>query len=341
MDFPFNLLDRMNSRKENDSFRSLSLQNEFSDFSSNDYLGFARNTELFRKVQKELESHQPLNGSGGSRLLSGNFDFHEALEAQIASFFNTEAALLFNSGYDANIGLLSSVPQRGDQIFFDETSHASIRDGIRLSNAKSIKFEHNDLDDLEQRLTRVSSTAQRYVVVESIYSMDGDAAPIKELVDLAKNHDLKLIVDEAHSTGVYGSRGQGIVEDLNLTDSVFARVHTFGKALGCHGAAIAGSDQLKEYLVNYSRSFIYTTAPPLHSVLAIKHALLLLAKTEERSLLSNNIELFKTGIEKYGLQNRFIKSNSSIQSAVIASNKNVKLIAQQLISKKIRCKTYT
>ncbi|MGI9533114.1 MAG: aminotransferase class I/II-fold pyridoxal phosphate-dependent enzyme [Lutimonas sp.] len=321
---------KLELRRENESLRSLPSQNTMIDFSSNDYLGFAQDQELFDKVHEELEIYAPRIGSTGSRLLSGNFELHEALEVQIANFFKAESALLFNSGYDANVGLLSSVPQRGDLIFYDETSHASIRDGIRLSNAKSLKFKHNDLDELRIKLENAGQAVQRYVVVESIYSMDGDVAPLEELASMATTYNFKLIIDEAHSTGVYGSKGDGMVNELNLTASVFARIYTFGKAAGCHGAAVVGSPLLKQYLVNFARSFIYTTAMPPHSVLAIKNSLLLLESTQNRTKLQENIELFKKTSDKLGLDAIFIKSDSAIQCAIISSNAKVKKISLQL-----------
>ena len=330
MKFPSNLLLKLDTRQENGSLRSLSPQNDLIDFSSNDYLGFAKNPIIFKQVQEDLDTYLPINGSTGSRLLSGNFDFHEALEAQLAAFFNAEGALLFNSGYDANIGLLSSVPQRGDCIFYDENSHASIRDGIRLSHAKSYRFKHNDLDDLRQKIEKTGTGNQGYLVVESIYSMDGDAAPLSGFAEISKAYDLNLIVDEAHSTGVYGSEGQGMVNDLGLSALVFARIYTFGKALGCHGAAIVGDALLIQFLINFARSFIYTTAMPVHNVLAIKNALLYLKSTNNGKLLSENIAHFKAMIIKNKLEKFFIKSSSPIQSAIIASNEEVKRIAHQL-----------
>lgn len=330
MDFPSNLSRKLDLRRENDSLRSLAPQNHLLDFSSNDYLGFARDQRLYRNVLEELDKHVPMSGSTGSRLLSGNIEIHEALEAQMAEYFKAESALLFNSGYDANIGLLSSVPQRGDIIFYDETTHASIRDGIRLSNAKALKFKHNDLDDLKKKLDSSGAAAQRYVVVESIYSMDGDAAPLKELALMASGYHFNLIVDEAHSTGIYGDKGQGITSELGLTDSVFARIYTFGKAAGCHGATVVGSKLLTQYLVNFARSFIYTTAMPPHSIITIKNALLMLVSTREREKLFENVALFKRTLLEHRMDTIFIESNSPIQSAIISSNTKVKQISQQL-----------
>ncbi len=330
MNFPSNLLNKLEGRRLSDSLRSLPNRTDLIDFSSNDYLGFSKNEPLFHKVRKKLETSEALNGSAGSRLLSGNFSFHEALESQLAQFFQTDAALLFNSGYDANLGLLSSVPQRGDRIFYDEFSHASIRDGIRLSNAKAFGFKHNNLEDLEQKIKSTHTEGEIYVVVEAIYSMDGDSAPLKELSRLSETIDFKLIVDEAHSTGVFGPKGQGMVVEQGLESSVFARIHTFGKAMGCHGATVAGDPLLIQYLINFARSFIYTTAMPLHTVLTIQYAVEMIMGTEERTVLGRNIEYFKEMIKRFNLEDIFIKSSSPIQSAVIASPQRVKEIAEKL-----------
>ena len=330
MKFPSKLLDKLEGRSLSGSLRSLPAQTDLIDFSSNDYLGFSRNEHLFDQVMKKLKTGQAQNGSTGSRLLSGNFAFHEALEAELAEFFKADGALLFNSGYDANIGLLSSVPQRGDRIFYDEFSHASIRDGIRLSHAKAFGFRHNDLDDLQQKIKATDSEGEVYVVVESVYSMDGDQAPLRELSELSEPLNFKLIVDEAHATGVYGLKGQGIVVEQELEADVFARIHTFGKALGCHGAIIAGDRLLIQYLVNFARPFIYTTAMPMHAVLTIQFAVEMLSETKEREILHKNITYFKEMIIRYQLQDIFINSDSPIQSAVIASPQRVKEVTGKL-----------
>ncbi len=330
MKFPSKLLDKLEGRRLSGSLRSLPSRTDLIDFSSNDYLGFSRNEQLFELVQARLKTSQANNGSTGSRLLSGNFSFHEALETELAEFFKAEAALLFNSGYDANIGLLSSVPQRGDRIFYDEFSHASIRDGIRLSHAKAFGFKHNDLADLQQKIKGTNAAGEVFVVVESVYSMDGDQAPLKELCHLSETLDFKLIVDEAHATGVYGPKGQGMVIEQELGPYVFARIHTFGKALGCHGATVTGGRFLMQYLVNFARSFIYTTAMPLHAVLTIQFALDLLSSTKERDILSGKISFFKEMINHFKLQSIFINSTSPIQSAVIASPQRVKEVTEKL-----------
>lgn len=330
MKFPSKLLDKLEGRRLSGSLRSLPTQTDLIDFSSNDYLGFSRNEHLFDLVMKKLKSGQIHNGSTGSRLLSGNFAFHETLEAELAEFFKVEGALLFNSGYDANIGFLSSVPQRGDRIFYDEFSHASIRDGIRLSHAKAFGFRHNDLDDLQQKIKATDSEGEVYVVVESVYSMDGDQSPLRALSQLSEPLNFKLIVDEAHATGVYGLKGEGIVVEQELEADVFARIHTFGKALGCHGATIAGDRLLIQYLVNFARPFIYTTAMPIHAVLTIQFAVAMLSGTKEREILHKNIAYFKEMITQYKLQDIFINSDSPIQSAVIASPQRVKEVTGKL-----------
>ncbi|NJM94490.1 MAG: aminotransferase class I/II-fold pyridoxal phosphate-dependent enzyme, partial [Cytophagales bacterium] len=175
-----------------------------------------------------------------------------------------------NSGYAANLALLSALPQRGDTVLYDERAHACIKDGVRLSAAERFAFRHHDLDDLRRRLA--GARGRRYVVVESIYSMDGDAAPLGELAALCREQEAALVVDEAHSTGLYAAGGAGLVSALGLGDDCLARVMTFGKALGGHGALVCGSAALCAFLVNFARPFIYTTALPPHSLLAIREA---------------------------------------------------------------------
>jgi len=328
MDFPKKLQYKLNLRKESDSFRKLYNQENLVDFSSNDYLGFASNKNISKKVKERLDSTKYLNGSTGSRLLSGNLEIHEEVENYLSNFFNCPSSLLFNSGYAANIGLLSSVPERGDIILFDELCHASIRDGIRLSNAKSYSFRHNSLADLEKRYnTTATKDSTVYIVVESIYSMDGDMAPLIEISDFCDNMKCFLMVDEAHSTGVFGEKGKGLIDELGIQEKVFARIVTFGKALGCHGAVILGSNDLRNYLINFSRSFIYTTSMPVHNTLTILYAFQELEVTKEISKLKKNIDKFKEEIERNKLNDKFITSNSSIQGCIIGNPSKVKAIA--------------
>ncbi|GAA3995573.1 pyridoxal phosphate-dependent aminotransferase family protein [Hymenobacter fastidiosus] len=241
------------------------------DFSSNDYLGLSRHPAVREAVQGAAT--EPA-GSTGSRLLTGNSAAAEALEATLAHFHRAEAALLFNSGYTANLGFFSAVPRRGDTILYDEASHASVKEGIRASFATAWSFRHHDLADLERKLARATGTV--FVAVEALYSMDGDEAPLAELAVFCRTKGLYLVVDEAHSNGIYGPRGEGLVAALGLENDVFARIFTFGKALGSQGAAVAGPAVLRDYLLNFSRPFIYTTAlPPLTiAALAAGYALL-------------------------------------------------------------------
>jgi 8-amino-7-oxononanoate synthase len=238
------------------------------DFTSNDYLGLARSQELYTLIQERTERISRTNGSTGSRLLSGNSAYAEETEQKLSGIFRSEAALLFNSGYSANLAVLSSLPKKDDTILYDELSHASLKDGARLSLAKRYSFRHNDLADLEKKI-KISS-GKVFVVVESIYSMDGDESPIDDLVALRDRDDrIVLVVDEAHSTGIVGPRGGGLAVSKGLEKSIDVRIHTFGKAMGSHGACIAGTGLLRQHLINFARPFIYTTAPSVHSVVSV------------------------------------------------------------------------
>ncbi|MET4105309.1 aminotransferase class I/II-fold pyridoxal phosphate-dependent enzyme [Hymenobacter sp. UYP22] len=241
------------------------------DFSSNDYLGLSRHPQVQAAVQ---QAAQLPAGSTGSRLLTGNSAAAEALEQQLARFHRAEAALLFNSGYAANLGFFAAVPRRGDTILYDDASHASVKDGIRGSFATAWSFRHNDLADLRRKLAR--ATGSVFVAVEALYSMDGDVAPLMELAEVCRTQGLYLVVDEAHTNGLYGSKGEGLVVKLGLEDAVFARILTFGKALGSQGAAVAGPAVLRDYLLSFSRPFIYTTALPPLTVAALTAAYALL-----------------------------------------------------------------
>ncbi len=317
---------KLAQRKLDDNFRVLKTASGLIDFCSNDYLGFARSEKLKALVQEELRRFPDyLNGSGGSRLLSGNITFVEELEQQIANFHEAEAGLIFNSGYDANLGLFASLPQRGDTIITDELIHACIIDGARLSLANRFSFRHNDLNDLEKKLKNAKGIC--YVVVESVYSMDGDEAPLQEIINLTSQYNANLIVDEAHATGVFG---QGLVQQLQLENQVFARTVTFGKALGSHGAIVLGSKNFRDYLINFARSFIYTTAPSFYQLVTIKMAYQLLQNiTTEQNHLHKLITLFKNEMQKkyhYAL----IESNSAIQSILVPGNSNAKKLAEHL-----------
>lgn len=320
----------LSKRSKNLNLRQLTVSENLIDFCSNDYLGLSGSIALQQSAQQLLNSYSSsCNGASGSRLLSGNNFQIEELENKIAFFHGSQAALIFNSGYDANLGLLSSIARKDDSIFYDELSHASIIDGIRLSKASSYKFRHNNLDDLEQKL--ILTTGIKYVVVESIYSMDGDKSLLAELASLCHKHEANLIVDEAHSVGLYGVNGSGMVSEFDLTEKVFARIVTFGKALGCHGAAVLGSGILKSFLINTARSFIYTTSLPPHSVATISAAYDILPQMEkERKKLHHNILFFKNRITVLGISG-FLYSDTAIQSLIISGNQQVKEFSKKLI----------
>ncbi|MDB5139343.1 MAG: bioF 2 [Mucilaginibacter sp.] len=267
-----------------------------------------------------------MNGATGSRLLSGNSVYIQNLEKKIAGIHNCAAGLIFNSGYDANLGLFSSLPQRGDTIITDELIHASIIDGARLSYANRFIFKHNDLNSLEEKLKHAKGNI--YVAIESVYSMDGDTPPIADILDLTEKYNANLIVDEAHAVGLYKF---GLIDEV-LKDRFFARIVTFGKALGGHGAIILGSNLLIDYLVNFARSFIYTTALPFHQLAAIKMAYELLnSSSDEIAALKNNIHLFKQKINQ-GAIYKLLASDSAIQCLILNSNDKAKEVAAYLQS---------
>lgn len=322
MELSNRLLDQLNKRKTNGNLRQLKLVEGLIDFSSNDYLGLARN-EDFQKEVREQVSFNPL-GSTGSRLLTGNSIIAEQTESYLSKLFRSEDALLVNSGYSANLIVLSAIPQRGDTIIYDDLCHASIKDGMRLSNAKRISFLHNDIDDLEKRIKKAEGDA--YVVVESIYSMDGDESPLEEIVKLCNRYQARLIVDEAHATGIYGENGGGLCELNNLQSQVFCRIYTFGKAVGYHGAVIVGSAQLKQFLINFSRPLIYTTSMPPESYKVIKLGLdyiksNLHLQVKIKELIAHYISEFNRALrDKY----KRTLSNHAIQTILIEGNEKTR-----------------
>lgn len=317
------LRSKLEARKQENSFRQLTLPKGKIDFFSNDYLGLSKDSE---------SNSSSLAGSTGSRLLSGNSN--EALEAEssLAKFFGSESALVFNSGYTANLGIMSSVPQRGDYILYDELVHASIRDGIRLSHAKAISFKHNDTSDLKKQLSKISGTI--YIVVESLYSMDGDMAPLKKIIEIRKENSAYLIVDEAHAAGVFGWEGRGIVHGREIIEDVFARVVTFGKAFGFHGAAVLGSSELISYLVNFARSFIYTTALPPSDYKVIMQRIERSDIRDRQLKLHDNLNYFRSKL-KVSTKSEV---NSPIQVFQFGSKDTVIEVSKKLIGQGIYTK---
>jgi 8-amino-7-oxononanoate synthase len=339
--FPKSLQQKLQQREEQNALRQLPIPNNLIDFASNDYIGFAKNETIFHEThQMLLDKNIKVNGATGSRLLSGNHELYQETEDYIAKFHYAESALIFNSGYDANIGFFSAIPQRKDIILYDELCHASIRDGIQMSHAKSYKFAHNDVEDLEKLITKFQPTTDNrqsttvYIVTESVFSMDGDSPNMEELTKLSEKYNAYLVVDEAHALGVFGEQGEGLVQSLGLQDKVFARIVTFGKGLGCHGAAVLGSHNLKSYLVNFARSFVYTTGLSPHSVATILQSYKQLKKEKEAlEKLKSNIIFFNQEKMRLGLKPIFVYSKSAIQCAIIPGNEKVKNIASQIQQK--------
>ncbi|WP_430612871.1 aminotransferase class I/II-fold pyridoxal phosphate-dependent enzyme [Flavobacterium sp. JP2137] len=259
------------------------------DFASNDYLGLARNSRFEKRLFDAVASRpSSLLGSTGSRLLTGNSTCIEAVEQKISQNQQQQSATLFPSGYLANLCLFSCIPQRGDTVLVDADIHRSIHDGCQLNTAKKWKFKHNDLADLERLLSRAHG--QCFVAVESVYSMDGSFAPLRELLSLCKRYRALLIVDEAHAFGVFG---WGLVAELQLQSQVFATVVTYGKALGCHGAAVLGSRLLRRYIVNFGSPLIYSTAASDVQWLAIEQGYDFLAQNPDLSIqLQQNIRFY-------------------------------------------------
>lgn len=306
------LAHKLLKRQEEGTMRSLLSFEGSIDFFSNDYLGMS-----------QVENQVVLKGATGSRLISGNTNQMETVERQLANFFNTSAGLFYQSGYAANIGFFSCVPQKGDIVLFDEDCHASIRDGLRLSTAQSFKFSHNDLLDLEHKLEKYKHADCLYVVVEGLYSMSGKMPNVEALDQLVQKYGAELIVDEAHSAGVFGEEGRGLFEGVDCT-----RLITFGKAYGAHGALWLCSEDLRNYLINFSRSFIYTTATPLA---VMEHALdnvQRVSQRNDRMKLQENIALFRSLVPPTMLVS---DDQSPIQMIQLSDRRGLKDLEAKLI----------
>ncbi len=323
MKLPERLIRNIQERQANNALRLLDRRFFPIDFSSNDYLSFAR-----EEYQVEPSVWK---GAAASRVLVGNLGDYYDTEEKVAAFHNFPNALIYPSGYMANIGLLSSILLRGDVIFYDEQCHASIKDGIRLSFAKSYPFKHNNLNDLKQKYTRFrSKESATYIVTESVFSMDGDIAPLPEIVKLVDNNTY-IIVDEAHAVGVIGKKGEGLASALQLDDKIFAKVVTFGKAIGAQGAAVLSRKDLNEYLINYSRPFVYTTGLPRHTLQAIRISYALLENypqyVGELQLL---IDHYNRKVQEMNMKHVASTNQTAIQHVIIPGNDAVKDVAKKL-----------
>ena len=328
------LINALQDRQSAGLLRSLSSVEGMVDFCSNDYLGLAKDKGLADQIASDQTAWQamqaetvPINGSSGSRLISGNHPYMEAFEKQCAELHQAEAALLFGSGFEANLGLISALAQKEHVIFCDKLLHASLIDGLRLAPAERRIFKHNDLDDLIHLLEQYPTETLKWVVVESVYSMDGDMAPLQELIRLKQKYSFELIVDEAHAGGVYGPQGAGLCVELGIEEEIFARVVTFGKAWGNAGAVVLGSETLRSYLINFARPFIYSTAPTPHHVLSLQTTLSFVAKAEtQRQLLKETIRYFKS-LQKSAAWG---SSQTAIQTFFVPGNEAVRAVAQQV-----------
>jgi len=272
------------------------------ELSSNDYLGLASDPRLKGAVLKAVRTSEKM-GSTGSRLLSGNAIEWEALESEFAAFAGTQAALYFSSGYSANVGLLSSLLRPGDIVFSDRLNHASLIDGIRLSGAEKVIYPHADLAYVEGALRKHrAAPGAKVIVTESLFSMEGDFAPLERLLALAKDYGAELVVDEAHATGVCGPEGRGMVARLGIEKEVLASVHTCGKALASAGAFVCGGAVLREYLVNHARTFIFSTAMPDYMAGQIRAALDLVRGADpERAHLQTIAASLREGLAAAGV----------------------------------------
>ncbi|BAP31624.1 8-amino-7-oxononanoate synthase [Chryseobacterium sp. StRB126] len=309
-------------RKKTGTLRTLKPKAEGVDFYSNDYLGLAKSKE-FQNIMLEKISENPqlLSGSTGSRLISGNSNIVTFTEDFIAEKHRFSSALLFPSGYNANLALFSTLPDRHDTIIVDEHIHRSVHDACKMSNARKLKFRHNDIEHLESILKKQEGYC--YIAIESLYSMEGDLAPIREIAELAKQYEADLIVDEAHAFGVFGN---GLVDQYGLQDQVTANVITYGKALGAHGAAILCNDIVKSYLINFASPFIYTTSAQDFQWMSIKTGYDFLEDHRELPVqLQKNIEIFRSqGLESPSFE------TSPVQAIIIPDNRKLNSLQETL-----------
>ncbi|MEI9402075.1 8-amino-7-oxononanoate synthase [Mesorhizobium argentiipisi] len=298
------------------------------DFASNDYLGLAGSPRMAQAVSAALAAGTPV-GATGSRLLRGNDPEHGALEAKAAEFFGAERALFFGSGYVANFAVLTTLPQKGDLIVLDELIHASAHEGARAGRAELVEAAHSDseaVDDAIVAWRAMGGTGRPWIVVESLYSMDGDRAPLGELLAVADRHEAFLFVDEAHATGVHGPDGRGLAHDLEGRDNVVV-LHTCGKALGASGALVTAPAVLCEYLVNRCRAFIYATAPsPLMAVAAATALDIVADEPERRERLASLVALAGKRAAALGLP----ASGSQILPIIVGDNASAMALAQKL-----------
>ena len=322
------LEEELASLEANSQLRHLEILPD-DNFSSNDYLGLSVDPRLRQALTDALAAGSPV-GSTGSRLLSGHAVVWDELESQLAEFSGAEAALYFNSGYAANVGQFSALLRADDIVFSDSANHASIIDGIRLSGARKVIFPHLDLTQLEDALRQDHAGAgQKFIAVESVFSMDGDRAPLSDLLALADRYGAELIVDEAHATGVLGPQGRGLVASTRRRERVFAVVHTCGKALAGMGAFVSGSRALKEFLINRARPFIFSTALPPYIAAQMKAAVRIVQSADaERERLLSLSEHLRSRLQAEGFDTA--RSHSQIVPVILGANERALYFAAQL-----------
>lgn len=327
---PLSIIERLNNRVVAGAFRTLDERFEVEvDFYSNNYLGFT-NDVVFQNLLINVLKKQPssLCSSTGSRLISGNMKAVIACEEFIANKHKVDEALLFGSGYDANLALFSAVLTRKSTVIVDALVHRSIHDGCKLAGAKKWKFKHNDLNDLERLLNK--SSGEVFIAVESLYSMDGDFAPLKGIVSLCNRYKAFLIVDEAHAMGVYGL---GILRGLGLQRAVFATTITYGKAMGVQGAVVLGGKALKDTLINFGTAFMYSTSPPSAMALCIRTAYEYLRNNDSNTIsLFENIKYYRHVFDPY-----FQTTESPIQFIQLKYLKDTDLLIDKLEDYRIGC----
>lgn len=325
------LQEKLTQRQQENSLRRLVPFNTSQiDFFSNDYLGLAQNPILFERIHQKIKDYSQQfhfkNGSSGSRLLSGHSELAQQVENELAHFFEAEAALFFGSGYLANLAVFGTLPTRQSVILYDELCHASMKEGMRLSFAQRFSFKHNDVKDLERQLQQHQNKSI-FVAVETVYSMDGDVCLLPTITQICEQYDAFLCIDEAHSTGIMGKNGNGLACQLKIQNKIPVRIHTFGKAMGNHGACVVGSKTLIDYLTNFALPFIYTTAPAPHQFIAAQESI---------QFLQENTQLIQELHAKIHYFDRLMgNENATIPTTPIrivptSGNEYAKNVAQQL-----------
>lgn len=300
---------------------------DYLSFSSNDYLDFANHAQVVAAAAEALRRYGA--GAASSRLVAGSLPIHNDLEARIAAFKGYPASLLFGSGHMANSGVISTLVGRDDTVFADRLAHASILDAATLSRAKLVRFEHNDIGHLDELLASGNYRGHKLVVTESLFSMDGDLAPLRDIVDVAARHNAMLMVDEAHATGVFGASGCGLVRELGLERHVDISMGTLSKALGSYGGFAACSEKVRELLVNRSRALIYSTAPPPAAMGAALGALnLLAAHPALPTILLRNAAMFRGLLVRAGLN--VLGSESQIVPILVGDNEKALSLSRRL-----------